>query len=695
MAYSIANVNLKNTEDDSWRIVSISEDGAIKKDRGTLFCIAEIVKADDEKVRVIEELVEYVLSIFSDQDVFSTPRSEDLLEHLLDEINRKFAETSAHMKAGSFSDLSFIVGIIHNENLVISSHGTLQAWLLHPFAKNKDEEKYRWANILENVKQRTDDTHSKLFDQVIAGELSEKQTFVITTKNLWQVLTQDKFKDLILNNRIRRIKQVLVKTINTLPSEVDMAFLIGKDGPTKSKKGALKASIVDAEENNDDPQEVSEKHHALAKLFGGSKDKKDKPSIEEDNEPQDNRKMDRATSISSHVEDKLSNGKGWYARLPKKSKVIFVILIVLIGGSIQSIYWINSRNQDEKISVQFDERLLEIQNIRDEAEAKLIYNDKESARELINQALQLTYNLPQRYEKEEVQKKELEEELEETLLEIDGLETLSSIQSVFTFPPEAAPTSVHSIIALRSGFMVVVTDKAALTVIDVPSQTSNAIPYDSVEGTIDDASWDASTNTLYLLTSENKIFEVSLSNVEFEDSSLSTKSLDFSIADIGDPSVFTVYANRLYAADPADRQIKKLELANNNVSSWLTNEQAGLGAVVDIAIDSNIYIATQSELSQYFRGERTDWKVSGLTPPPATVVDIHADGDDEFIYLLDNATTRIIILNTSGQLFKQYTSPQLISPAAFAINESTKEVYILDGQTIFRVPITWLTEISE
>ena len=685
MNYSLANINIKNTRNDSWRLISVTEDEKIISEHGQLFCVAELKQGTDAKVEIVESIVSYILEVFSEQAQENTSRSEDLLEHLLEEVNRKFTEASTDIEPGSFNDFSFVIGIMKSESLVLSSHGSLQAHLLHPFAKKGNDMSYRWVNILENAKNGNGTTSGKLFDQVIAGELAEKQSFIIGTKNVWQVFTQDKLKDLILDNRIRRIKQILVKTINGLPSETDIALLVGKDEPVKLKR---KAAVVDTTQDDEKPQD-DEKHTALKKLFGNH-DKKDKTI-----DPHQPKKIIPATPISSQVENKISGGKNWFSKLPKKAKITFVIVVVLGVGFIQSLAWINTNNQDEKISVQFDERMQEIQSKRDEAEAKLIYNDKESARTLIMEALELTYKLPERYEKEGEQKKEIEDELKETLLEIDGLETLQSIQSVFTFSPETAPKVVHNIIALRSGLMVVVTDKASMSVIDVPNQTANNVTLDGIQGTIDDATWDKETKTLYALTNENKVFEIPLNNLDLTDTSISTKELGFSIADIGDPSTFTFYANKLYAIDAADRQIKKLGLSDNSVSTWLSQEQAGLGAVIDLVIDGNIFIATQNEVTQYFKGNKTEWAISGLTPLPSTIVDIHADLDDQYIYLLDNSTTRLIIANESGLLFKQFTSPQLISPASFSVNEATREIYILDGQTIFRVPITWLAEITE
>lgn len=698
MSYTLLNINLKNTKDASWRSIKISDDDVAHKQHGQLFCMAELTKADDEKIETIEGLMEFVMTLFTEQDSFTSTRSEDLLEHMLEETNREFTQMTEDMESGAFTDLSIIIGIIKHDNLVISSHGKLSAWLLHPFAKKGNEVRYRWVDILENSKKNEESASGKLFDQVVAGELAEQQSFIIGTKNVWQIFTQDKFKELVLGTKAKRLKQIIIKTVGDLPTRTDMAVLVGKN----ESKNSVMADTADIDEDADESlteeyaSQKEEKHKALANLFGVSKNTQDNKTGDSKRVPalkQEAKKLEQHSgSIATHVEKKIVSGKNWFTRLSGKAKFLFVVAVVLLVAAVQSFSWINSQNQEEKISVQFDEKLAIIKDKQDEAEAKLIYNDKVSARELIQEALGLTYDLPDRYEQEEAQKKELAAELEKTLQEIDGLETLSGLSNVFTFPAETSLTAVHELIPLRAGTMLVVTNQPVLQLIDLSAQSSHEIPLENVTDTLVDTAYDKESATLYALTKSNTILKVALSSIDSSTSAIEAETLDFSIADIGDPSVITFYANKLYAVDPADQQVKKLDLANNSVTNWLANSQAGLGATIDAAIDGNIYLAMQTEVRQYFRGEPTGWAITGLTPLPATIVAMHAELDGQFIYLLDTTTSRLIVLNQDGSLVKQFTSPQLISPAQLYVNEQGRELYILDGKTIFRIPITWLNE---
>ena len=695
MAYLLSNINLKNTGNTSWRSIKITEDDTAIAQYGQLFCIAELIKSDDKKIKIVEELIDYVMTLFSEQDGFTSTRAEDLLEHILEEANREFTKMTNEIEPGDLTDFSCIIGIVKNENLVLSSHGKLEAWLLHPFAKKGKDASYRWVNILENTKKNGDSDSGKLFDQVIAGELSEKQSFVIGTKNLWRIFTQDKFKELIFANRSKRIKQIVVKTVDSLPTATDLSLLLGKDEMPGKKSAVTQKKEDPQDEVQDDEQEGSrERNRAIATLFGGDTKKQRTGDTRRMMPPSPNtKKLEQQTdSIAGHVEKRIVTSKNWFQRLSTKSKVLFVIALVLIVGSIQSFAWINSQNQEEKISVQFDEKLALIREKQDEAEAKLIYNDKVSARELIEEALGLTEELPERYQKEEEQKEQLASELTRTLREIDGLEQLPVLTEVFTFPQDITLTIVHEVIPLRAGTMIVITESPSAIVVDVEQKNAVSVPMSGIEGTLTDTSFNSETNTLYTLTDGNQLYEIPLGSLEATSESLATRQINTSIADIGDPSVISFYANNLYLVDTADRQVKKLVLANNAVSSWLSSPQTGLGAAIDIGIDGNIYIATQTGITQYFKGDLTGWAITGLTPSPSTIVAFHAALDDQYIYLLDNTTTRLIVLNQDGSLFRQFTSPQLISPADVTINESGKELYILDGRTIFRAPITWLTE---
>jgi len=700
MAYTLTNINLKNTTSDAWRLIRISEDELAKDQHGQLFCIAELEQTHDEGIDIIEELIDTIFTLFEEQDRFTATRPEDLLEHILEEANRLFTTMTESVDTGTFSHLSIILGIIKNDSLVISRHGTLEAWLLHPFAKRAENASYRWINILENQYKSNGSVSGKLFDQVIAGELSERQPFVISSKNLFQVFTKDEFKDLILTNRLKRIKMVVVKMVNSLPAKTDVAMIIAKDERLDKKSDPLppaqkeRDTVFDETAEEQLEEKRREKHRIIAKLFGTMRERSGKKSAgKAGHQPlkENQKKIDQSVSgIGAHVETKFEKSKHWFFKLPVKAKLIFVAAFVLIVIFIQSISFINVRNQDKKISVQFNEQMSQIQLRRDEAEAKLIYNDKTSARKLIEEALTLAYNLPERYQKEENQKQELTEALTQTLQEIDGLETFETLEVVYTFPEELQLTQVHEMIALRTGLMIVAVSEPKLIAIDVAANSARKITLNAVEGTITDTAWDKPAQTLYLLTSENKIFKAPLSEVDSSTDAISPEKLNFSIADIGAPSLITFYANRLYVVDPIDKQIKKLDLLNNSVSNWLSQEQSGLGAIVDLLIDGNIYLVSQDSVTQYFKGEKTDFSLSGLVPAPSTIIASHADIDDTYIYLLENVLKRIILLNPDGTLFKQFSAKELTNPANFTVNEPEREIYILDNHTIYRTPITWI-----
>jgi hypothetical protein len=98
-------------------------------------------------------------------------------------------------------------------------------------------------------------------------------------------------------------------------------------------------------------------------------------------------------------------------------------------------------------------------------------------------------------------------------------------------------------------------------------------------------------------------------------------------------------------------------------------------------------VLTQSGVRKFAKGIETPFSVSGLDPALASPATIWTYNDVNFLYILEPANKRLIVLEKSGTLLKQYTDPAWKNPTGMVVDEPNKTAYVLDGATVYRLAL--------
>lgn len=153
-----------------------------------------------------------------------------------------------------------------------------------------------------------------------------------------------------------------------------------------------------------------------------------------------------------------------------------------------------------------------------------------------------------------------------------------------------------------------------------------------------------------------------------------------------------VYNRRLYSLDTLNNQIYKHDSIKSGFGPgkpWLKDASANVKDGVDITIDGDIYVLNKNgSIIRIIKGTLDPaFVVSGLEPALNNAGKIWTYNDLQYLYVLNPAQKRLIILNKDGKLKNQITFDDLASPADFAIDEPNHVAYLIDGAKLYKIDL--------
>ena len=81
------------------------------------------------------------------------------------------------------------------------------------------------------------------------------------------------------------------------------------------------------------------------------------------------------------------------------------------------------------------------------------------------------------------------------------------------------------------------------------------------------------------------------------------------------------------------------------------------------------------------------FEISGLDPALTTPTKIWSYNDLKYLYILDTAEKRLIILEKDGKLKTQIMAKEFKAPVGMIIDEENKTGYILDSNKLYKITL--------
>lgn len=121
-------------------------------------------------------------------------------------------------------------------------------------------------------------------------------------------------------------------------------------------------------------------------------------------------------------------------------------------------------------------------------------------------------------------------------------------------------------------------------------------------------------------------------------------------------------------------------------ATWLSDPGTECDAR-SIAIDGSVWILNGNKsILRYYNGELKDEITLDFFPFPEDMV-IKTKADTPYIYLLEAKNKRIVIIEKTGKIVKQFQSDKFDNLIDFDISNNGETIYMLNDFAIYKISI--------
>lgn len=150
------------------------------------------------------------------------------------------------------------------------------------------------------------------------------------------------------------------------------------------------------------------------------------------------------------------------------------------------------------------------------------------------------------------------------------------------------------------------------------------------------------------------------------------------------------FAGNFYLLDTVNSQIWKyvpIEGGYSDRQAYLSKESDFIGAL-KIQIDGSIWVLnSDSQILKFTSGEKDFFSPSNLDQNLSKVVNFFVSSDTEYIYLLDQGNSRLVVLEKDGKYHSQYIGGKFATASDLVVDEENKKIYLLEGNKIYLIDL--------
>ncbi len=389
----------------------------------------------------------------------------------------------------------------------------------------------------------------------------------------------------------------------------------------------------------------------------------------------------RRSELKSGITSLLKKIIKQYRSASQLYRVLATIVLILVFIFSYSIVLSGKTSLRGFDSKSYNTIIANITEKRGVIEASLIYHDDAKAAKLLAEARDLLAQLPQKTKEQKQEYQQLADSLNQL--------ALKTLRQIVVSEPKIF--SNLSLIETGRWRGLLLTDKLLAysesgRLVNVTKGTESKILFTLTNaGPINSASLINQTFVLFKSNS-NINYLVNLINK-------TTEPISRQLPDIKDLSPYD--GQNLYLLSTNPQLIYRTSLVNNNLTSatrWLNTNQGELTNAVSLTVDGSIYVLfSDGVIKKYIRGAKKDFILPAINPSITNANKIRTSSDKDYLYILETAAKRIIVINKQGTLVAQLIFPTMTGPTDIAISEKDQMIFILDGDKVYSYSIIQLT----
>ncbi|MFH1226218.1 MAG: hypothetical protein V1684_02970 [bacterium] len=733
-------INPGKTKDWLVKVFVTRTSPAKEKALGKMFGLLEAKFTKQVDEMFLENLVKNLKTNYYQ---FDNEAEEVAIETIFEQaIKRTNSEISDLVKEKAGFDLKnfrAIVAVIKDQQLHFAPVGLTnvllvrQLALLDESARQADRQNYKIINVLATTQETADrPTPTKIFSNIISGEIKEADALVLANNNFLDYLSLDKikkiittlpagtaaeqFKNLLLGvNQDHAFGALTVKFVPLIAKPMTDRDLSSAISPQKSM-----AELIDTEANTEKLLTPSLGFNLLdyfKKITNYLTARKLSQNLYNHGSYGQSagffktilRQLGKGLILSGYLlrglfslivkpasagrrtsadginetaplsqrSDNLANK---FFQLPKINKIILIVALIFIIAFTQSIIILSKRQTNKVEQQQYEQMLGKIREKQDTAEARLIFEDEDGARQLLVEARSLLITLPQNARQRRKDFSSLTEKNEQLLAKTKKIINVDR------------STIIADLSNARPNFL------AQQLIISGNQLITNNLSENAIYSiSLDDQPIKKLAGAEIALRHGNNLDEQSLlfeqengfTKFNLTDNTFSPITVEFNSANQPAIKDFMIYNKRLYVLDKANRQIYKHEATEAGFgpgAPWLKNSP-DLSQAVSLTADGYLYVLSNNEIKRFLRGNEQPLTIANLEPTLNQPTKLWTDIESNYLYLLDPANKRLVVLTKDGKLQGQYYSDQFNNLKDFAVKEVENKIYLLNGTQVVEIPL--------
>lgn len=679
-------------------------------DHGRLFILLELPKHKIDQQPVVDELINQIATYF---DTSGQDDPEIMLEEILQHTNQVLPELSSTIKIRQWlNSLDLCIGIMHQNNVFLASVGNIYGLLVH---------NNQTTSILS---QNTNINPTKAFSDIVSGQLDEGDVLIVSTSSLFDYISKEKIKQIVSKYSPSAAAIKINELLETVPDFVTFNSLVIKNPSTVEME--IRPEEVRQRVAQQQEMDITPSSDTLAKPITEDQRPSAKPrtKLVLDVSGLKNislvQRIKQILSLAAlfgkifvgififiyhqikivwlfifsrsyrhHKEEKtidnirqISDQKYyWFKNLNSKKKIAVVTLFIILLIFIQSLVFLTQEKADEDKNKTYNEALTTIEQKFSEADAKLIYNNEQSAEQLLTEVENILAELRANSPEQQDQINELKESTFHKLNKIRHIHEVASPMELFDLNTNLL--SARDIVQKNGIFYILGDNK----LFELKEQSLSEIFDFSGENNI---------NALTDWPDKNKIVLSSMS---------ATNELSYLIFDLDQKKILgrleqstnntavkdlAIYGNNLYVLDTVNNQIFKYPESGSSFSggqAWI-KEEVDIKNYNSFTIDGSVYaVANDGQITNWLKGQREDFNYHQPRPVIGAGATIKTFRDSDYLYIIDPSNKRVIILTKEGNIKDQYTSLKFNALLDLAVDPDETAIYLLNGNHLYLLAI--------
>jgi hypothetical protein len=595
--------------------------------------------------------------------------TNNTFENALTVINEELGKLQTIGKTHWLGKLNAVIAVKAKTKLSVTSVGKITALL------------YRDNSFSPIAEPGAPHHPLKTFENFSEGKLKLGDLLVLSTAQLFNHISIDRFKNILKRNDLPDAAQEVISTLqDAMGPEGACGTILAQqvapgslDNEEEVDLGAYMAApkVISKDQSADWLDKIKNMGSSAAmitKNVGSSVKEKiqQRPKIKDlvkNNQSALSVVQSKFKRVSNQFKPETVKS---FSRQKKIFMIAAAILLVAVIANVAIAKYYNAKKERETVAV---ETITAMEKLVNDANAAILYGDEAQAQRLLSE---LESKLASVGEVDEETRgkidaiaedaRELSDKLNNVArAEVETLGTLSTSDNLIVLP---------SFLATENNRTVVSYNRTSGSVTDNALRASEPILQSGFASGNDAVIYNGSE--LMLWDFSNGVIGGAFST---------------DVPGEGNALGLTVYNNRVYVLDPEGRKIMRYNITDTSFSTPTTSiaDVADFANASDMTIDGNIYIATGGTILKYNTGEKQEFNLGVSNLPDNTK--IYTENGFTNLYVLDPAGKRIVVLNKDGAVVQTLTSDQFNDLKDFYVDEKAGVAYVLNNNQLLKVKL--------